>query len=36
MAKRNKLKSVTWITIGAITILIWVGILNLVWPWLGS
>ena len=36
MGKRNKLKSVTWLTIGAITILLWGSILHWVWPWLAS
>ena len=38
MGKRKKdyTKLVTWLTIGAITILIWGSILHWVWPWLVS
>ena len=34
--KKDYTKSVTWLTIGVITILIWAGVFNLVWPWLAS
>ena len=39
MGKHNKkdyIKVGTWLTIGAITILIWGSILHWVWPWLAS
>ena len=35
-SKKDYIKAGTWLTIGAITILIWAGVFNLVWPWLAS
>ena len=34
--KKDYTKSVTWLTIGAITILLWGSILHWVWPWIAS